>query len=87
MASANIRVGNLSYNPEKDIGEGSFVIVYEGLFHTDGEDDKRVAVKRILKRRGVDEPALLQEVELMRKAEGHPNILHVIATEKDVNFL
>jgi len=86
MANVKIRVGNLSFNPEKDIGEGFFGTVYEGTFHT-GEDDKPVAVKRILKRRGVDESALLREVELMKIAEGHPNILHVIDTEKNYDFL
>lgn len=84
-----IRVGNLSYNPEKIVGEGSYgTTVNEGTFHSSSNgEDMKVAVKRILKRRGVDELDVLREVEMMKKVEGHPNILHVIATEKDVNFL
>lgn len=83
------KVGNLlSYYPEKMIGEGRFGTVYEGRFRAtpDGKENT-VAVKRILKRHGQDESMILKEVELVEKAGEHPNILHVIATEKNDDFL
>lgn len=83
------KVGNdLSYNPEKIIGEGSYGTVYEGLFLISGSRGKKqsVAVKRILKRRETDESIILREVDIMKKAI-HPNILHVIATEKNEDFV
>jgi len=87
----SIRVGNLSYNPEKIVGEGSYgTIVNEGTFHKSSikEENMKVAIKRILKMRGVDDELdVLREVDLMKKAEGHPNILHVITTEEDAIFL
>lgn len=84
-------VGSLRYYPEKIIGEGSFGTVYEGIFHNifngiSQRQDKIVAVKRILKRHDADGSAILREVEVMEKAI-HPNILQVIAVEKNDDFL
>lgn len=81
------RVGTFSYDPKKVLGVGSFgTTVYCGSYNSSSKE-KTVAVKRMLKRHDVHDSAILQEVELMKKAEDHPNILHVVTTYKNEDFL
>lgn len=44
-------------------------------------------MKRILMTHDADESIIEREVELMKKAEDHPNILKVIGTEMTDDFL
>ena len=80
------RVGIFSFDPKQVLGEGSFGRVYRGLY-SGSFQEKTVAVKRILKRHDVHESVILQEVELMKRAEDHQNILHVITTSTNDDFL
>lgn len=72
------RVGKLNYNQKKVIGRGSFgTIVYRGFLGL-YENDKQVAVKRMQRGKHLDESLVQREVELMKKASGHHNILRYI---------
>ncbi len=75
----NIRIGKISYNPRLLLGSGcAGTFVYEGLF-----ENRRVAVKRLL-----PECYTLadREVELLKHADQHPNVLRYFCTESDVQF-
>jgi len=75
------RVGHLSYDPKSIIGRGSYgTTVFKGI-HLGP-----VAVKRIL-RNEVNDSAIQIEVELMKKAIDHPNILRYYCTEMNDDFL
>jgi len=91
--ATTIRVGNLRYDPNKGLGRGSFGTVFSGFhvhllgasqFHT--EHSTPVAVKRIEKSL-VNESIFRKEEELMKKASNHPNILKLIHTEMNAEFL
>ena len=76
-------VGELSYNRIDIIGEGSYSTVFSGFYSS-----KPVAIKRMLRKYDKDDFAVqLREVELMKKAGDHPNILCVIRTEMNDDFL
>jgi len=76
-------VGNkVSYDPNQIIGNGSYAIVYEGLY----ENTKKVAVKRIL-RGQVDEMLIKEEFHIMLKADDHPNILRCLFCEMNDDFM
>ena len=72
----------VSYDPNRIIGNGSYAIVYEGLY----ENTKKVAVKRIL-RGQVDEMLIKEEVHIMLKADDHPNILRCLCCKINDDFL
>lgn len=75
--------GELSYNRKDTIGEGRFGTVFRGLYSS-----RPVAIKRMVRKYLEDESAAqLREVELMKKANNHPNILCVIHTEMNDDFL
>jgi len=80
------RVGKLNYIQTKIIGRGSYGTVvfqgYLGLY----ENYRPVAVKR-LQRSHVNPSLIQREVELMKRASDHPNILRYIHTEIDPNFM
>ena len=73
----------LSFNRKLLLGRGSYGIVYQGVF-----EDNPVAIKRIL-RNDMDDDELLiyQEIEILRKANGHINIIRLICTEMNNDFL
>lgn len=82
-------VGKLSYNRNDIIGRGGYGnVVHRGFYLS-----KPVAIKRMQRlygknKYGQDESAIqLREVELMKQAKYHPNIVRVIDTETDENFL
>lgn len=76
-------VGKLNYDPKNVIGRGGFSTVFSG-FHS----SRPVAIKRLLryhdKEKSDDQE---REVEVMKKASGHQNILCFIHIEKNVDFL
>jgi len=80
------QVGKVHYNSRIIVGEGSYgTIVFRGFLGL-YENDKSVAVKRIQRGKG-KETFIKQEVELLKKASDHSNILRFIRTEIDTNFL
>lgn len=75
------RVGELSY--DQLIGSGSFGAVFCGSFN-----GSRVAIKRVRRNNDVDDKYVIeQEVELLKKAQNHPNILRLIHTEMNDDFV
>lgn len=77
------------YNLERIIiGTGSFGTTVHRGFHKDNPLEP-VAVKKVNKGYyGVTETSIHKmETEVMKKASGHPNILHYICTEEDVDYL
>ena len=85
---STFRVGKVKYYTDQIIGRGSFGTVYSGILRGGiyGGDARPIAVKRIERGR-VDECLIQREVELMQKANGHPNILSYFCTETDTNFV
>lgn len=81
-------VGNLSYDPKHILGRGNFGTVFGGfLVHVDGTNKSiPVAVKRIERGRA-DESIIQREMEILKKASNHPNILKYIHTEMNAEFL
>lgn len=72
----------LRYDPNDVIGKGGFGIVFRGFyFHS-----TPVAAKRIQKAT-LNYVKVREEVELMKKAKGHRNVLHYINIEIDNEFL
>lgn len=69
------------YDQNNVIGKGAFGIVFSDLYHS-----KPVAVKRIQKAT-LNYVKVREEVELMRKAKGHRNVLYYINMEIDNEFL
>lgn len=88
MTMSTYRVGKVKYNPDKVIGRGNFGTVFRGILRGDihGADEKPIAVKRVERIR-VDESLIQREVELMQKANDHPNILHYFCTEMNNEFM
>lgn len=78
------QVGKLKYDPKKEIGRGSYGIVYEGLFEDQSGRNLDVAIKRIIRSNDSIENS---EANLLEKATGHPNILRILYCEKDIDFL
>ncbi len=95
------RIGNLRYDPKKIIGRGRFGTVFSGFHYTESFIDewigrklgrkveKPIAVKRIQRTDVLagEESGIHREVEVMLRANDHPNILRLICTEIDANFL
>ena len=76
--------GELNYNVNEMLGKGSCgTVVFRGTF---GPDRMPVAVKRIQLAQ-LKNDSVQKEVELMKKAMHHPNILHFIHTETIQYFL
>ncbi len=82
-------VGKLSYNRNGIIGKGSDGnVVHRGLYLS-----KPVAIKRMVRvygknKYGEDESDVqLREVELMKEADDHPNILGYIHEEINADYL
>lgn len=74
----------LSYDPKKIIGMGGFgTVVFTGSFK-----NEPVAVKQILKI-GIEkvDSSIQKEVELLKEASGHANILGYIDSLINSNFL
>ncbi len=80
------RVGNLGYDSKCVIGRGSFGSVFNGFHLGEGSNRRPVAVKRVL-RSEINESAVQQEVELMKRAIHHSNILRYISTEMNDDFV
>jgi len=72
----------LSYDEGVILGRGSFSFVYLGFLK---DNSKTVAVKRIQNSES-ETHSIRREVELMQRADDHPNILRYICTEKDDYF-
>lgn len=86
-------VKKLSYDPDNILGRGNIGTVFSGFHRVKNKESFfrgakyiPVAVKRIEKGR-VDEFLIHLEVELMKTAGNHPNILRVIRMEMDDYFL
>lgn len=92
---AMTEVGKLSYDPNMTLGRGSFGTVFSGYYaHLDESFNpprqvySPVAVKRVDKSQ-VNESVIQKvqrEVEIMKKASHHPNILNYIHTEMNNEF-
>ena len=81
------RVGKLKYNKGKVVGRGSSgTYVFRG-FLGPHENGIPVAVKRMQRSPNLDESLIQREVELLKKANDHPNIIRYIHQESDSNFL
>ena len=80
------RVGKLEFNQEDILGTGSFsTLVFSGFLWVSKCSESKptlVAIKRIVKNL-LDQ----QEVELMKTAGNHSNILQIIHTEMNDDFL
>jgi len=72
----------LSYDPNDKMGQGAFGIVYSGFY----SQFTPVAVKQIQIGR-VQEDEVKREVEIMKIAHNHRNILKYIHFEKDATSL
>ena len=90
------KVGNLNYDPEKILGRGSISTVFAGFLDSDNKDIssygiyKRVPIKVAAKRfqnTDIERASVRQEMELMQKANNHPNILSYIRYEENNDFL
>lgn len=90
--STTTTVGKLRYFPTKILGRGSFGTVFSGFYvYSDGSifrpaKSTLVAVKRV-ERGLIDESVIRREEELMKKATDHPNILKLVHTEMNAEFL
>ncbi len=90
------KVGNLNYDPEKILGRGSISTVFAGFLDSDNKDIssygiyKKVPVKVAAKRfqnTDIERTSVQKELELMQKANNHPNILSYICYEENNDFL
>ncbi len=82
------KVGNLSYDTSRKLGEGKFgTLVFSGFYGD--ESNNPVAVKRVqIMSYLPDELDTLQrEVKLMQKARYHVNILRCIGTAMNEDYL
>ena len=78
-AEGLIKIGKICYDPKQVLGHGcAGTSVYKGTF-----ENRKVAVKRLL-----PECYTLadREVELLRDADQHPNVLRYFCTESDSQF-
>jgi len=74
----SIKIGKLSYHPTDQIGIGGFGTVYKGIYSS----KRPVAIKLLQRTYDKDQFAIQQrEVELMKAAGDHPNILGYIHHE------
>lgn len=81
------KVGSLlSYDKKIVLGRGTYSYVYHGFLKNNNGSNKAVAVKRF-QIGEVNTDAIQQEVELMKRAGDHINILRYICTEEDDYFL
>lgn len=81
------RVGKVNYNQTKVVGRGSYgTYVFRGFLGLH-EYDRPVAVKRMQRGPNLDESLIQREVELMKRASEHPNILRYIRQDSDPIFL
>ena len=85
------RVGKLEFKQEDVLGKGSIsTFVYRGFFFGPKSSKSKptlVAIKRIVNDLLDKSTNIQQEVELMKTAGNHPNILRIIHTEMDNDFL
>jgi len=72
----------LSYDPNDKIGQGTFGIVYSGFY----SQSSPVAVKQI-QIGYFNEDEVKREVEIMKIAHKHCNILKYIHFEKNADYL
>jgi len=76
----------ISYDRSQKLGEGSFAIVYRGIY----EDSKEVAIKRIQQahlNHPINKKEVENEIKIMLEVRNHPNILHYIYYEENKDFL
>ncbi len=79
------KCGELTYYPYYVIGRGSSgVSVHIGWY---GAIAEKVAAKRFNRIFNTDESVIRREVEVMKRANGHPNILQFFGSEMDENFM
>lgn len=90
-----IKVGMLSYNSNKILGERSLgTFVFKGLLKRDNllgtvlGAGKLVAIKQIQKTRVIldDECDIKQELETLKNLSDHPNICRHLCTEINNDF-
>jgi len=73
----------LSYDNTKQLGRGNFGTVYSGLLK-ESSNSTPVAIKQV--QRGRIDECIFREVEIMKKAGDHPNILRIFRTETTDDF-
>ena len=82
------KVGSLlSYDKKIVLGRGTYSYVYHGFLKNNNGSNKAVAVKRCFQIGEVNTDAIQQEVELMKRAIHHSNILRYISTEMNDDFV
>lgn len=83
-------VGQLKYNSSSTLGKGFFSSVYSGFYSLSKSHSlelyEPVAIKRLEKGR-VKEDEAKKEVDLMKIAGDHANILKYVCFEMDADFL
>lgn len=85
LAGGERTCGKLIYDQSHVIGRGSSgVSVHIGCY---GATREKVAAKRFNKTFITDVSVILREVEVMKRANNHPNILRFFGSEMDENFL
>lgn len=74
-----VKIGKVTYNPKEVLGHGcSGTFVYKGTF-----ENRAVAVKRLLPDCWI---LADREVDLLRDADQHRNVLRYFCTESDSQF-
>jgi len=85
------KVGKLEFNQNDILGKGSSgTFVYRGFFLGSNSSESKptlLAIKRIVKTLLDQSTDLHKEVEIMKSSGNHPNILRIIHTEMNDDFL
>lgn len=84
------KVGKLSFDQANILGKGSLgTAVYSGFYlrSTSASKPTAVAIKRIVKTNPDQCAVILKEAKLMKKTSHHSNVLRIIHTELNNDFL
>jgi serine/threonine-protein kinase/endoribonuclease IRE1 len=73
--SETVKIRSITYNPQDQLGKGFSSVVFRGKF-----ENRDVAVKRVDKK---NFKLMVQEIELLKKSNGHQNIIRCFCTEEN----
>lgn len=71
------RIGKIRFCRRDNLGSGRFGSVFQGKY----DDKYDVAVKRVV------HTDFLVEIDVLKKAQNHPNILRYYGNDSDVEFV
>ena len=77
-----VEVGSVSYFKEIFLGKSNNSVVYKGIF-----GHRSVAVKRLTIDTKEEKHSIQREIEIITKADCHPNVVRYFHTESDRNFI